>query len=209
MLIPFSECVKILKTHNIQIKGILHIGAHECEEFVDYINNGVNPNEIDWIEANQELVNRNIQKGVRNIHCLAVDNEEGEAVFNITNNGQSSSLLSLGTHNTYYPYINVVKKIQVQKKKLTTFAKENPQIDFTKRNFWNLDIQGSELNALKSAEHLLDTADAIYSEVNIEYVYEKCGLLQDMDEFLSSKGFTRVSIVMTKEKWGDALWIRI
>lgn len=208
MLIPFSECVEILEHFNIKVKGILHIGAHDCEELKDYIENGVNEDEIDWIEANPKLVENNKIKGVKNIHCLAVDNEEGEANFNITNNGQSSSLLNLGTHKQSYPGIVITEVIKTQRKKLTTFASENPHIDFSKRNFWNLDIQGSELNALKSAGDLLENIDAIYSEVNTDYVYEGCGLLSEMDEFLKQKEFSRVKIVMTDANWGDALWVK-
>lgn len=209
MLIPFSKCVEILKQNNIIVKGILHIGAHECEEYKDYILNDVDANNIDWIEANIKLVEKMKNLKVKNIHCLAVDNEEGIAKFNITNNGQSSSLLNFGTHKLDYPYINFVETVEVEKKKLSTFFKEHPEIDPSKRNFWNLDIQGVELSALKSAEEYLDFVDAIYSEVNIDYVYEGCGLLSEMEEFLTSKGFKRVALEMTFAKWGDALWIRV
>lgn len=208
MLIPFTECIHILSYFNIKVNGILHIGAHNCEELNDYVNNGIDVNEIDWIEANPKLVENNKQRGIKNIHCLAVDNEEGEANFHITNNGQSSSLLNLGTHKYSYPDIVVSEVIKTQKKKLTTFVKENPQINFNNRNFWNLDIQGSELNALKSAGNILDKIDAIYSEVNTDYVYEGCGLLEEMDSFLKEKGFHRVKTVMTDAKWGDALWVK-
>ena len=165
--------------------------------------------DVIWIEANPSLVELAKNRGINNIYSLAVDNEEGEATFNITNNGQSSSLLSLGTHKTSYPSITVNKTITVNKMKLSSFFQNNPEIDHTKLNFWNLDIQGSELNALKSAEEYLKYADAIYSEVNTQYVYENCGLLKDMDEFLESKGFKRLDIVMTDAGWGDALWVRI
>lgn len=206
MLIPFSRCVNILNQFNIKVKGVLHIGAHECEELNDYNNEGVN--DIVWIEANSNLVEKNKQQGVNNIYCLAVDNEEGEAEFHITNNGQSSSLLEFGTHEESYPWCKVTETIKVQKQKLSTFLVNNSNIDMNKYNFWNLDIQGVELSALKSAGDYINFADAIYSEVNTEFVYKNCGLLKEMDEFLESKGFKRLQIVMTNEGWGDALWIR-
>jgi FkbM family methyltransferase len=208
MLIPFSECVKILKAHNISVKGILHIGAHECEELKDYVSEGVYPGKIDWIEANAVISERMKSRGVTNIHNFAVDSEEGEAEFFVTNNGQSSSLLKFGTHEKSYPWCKVTEVQKVQKKRLDTFFGEHPEINVSERNFWNLDIQGSELNALKSAADNLNFVDAVYSEVNIQYVYQNCGLLQEMDKFLEEKGFKRVKTVMTDAGWGDALWVR-
>jgi FkbM family methyltransferase len=206
MLIPFTKCIVILNEYDIKVKGVLHIGAHECEELNDYNKEGVN--DIVWIEANSRLVEQNKQRGINNIYCLAVDNEEGEAEFHITNNGQSSSLLEFGTHEKSYPWCKVTETIKVQKQKLSTFLTNNSQIDMTKYNFWNLDIQGVELSALKSAGDYLSSADAIYSEVNTEFVYKNCGLLKEMDEFLEEKGFKRLHMVMTNEGWGDALWVR-
>lgn len=208
MLIPFSECVKILKEHNISVKGILHIGAHECEELKDYISEGINPAKIEWIEANSKIAERMKSRGISNINVFAVDSEEGEAEFFVTNNGQSSSLLQFGTHKESYPWCVVTEVQKVQKKRLDTFFKEYPGFSVAEHNFWNLDIQGSELNALKSASEHLNEVDAIYSEINIQYVYQNCGLLQEMDKFLEGKGFNRVKTVMTDAGWGDALWIK-
>lgn len=205
MFISFEKCVEILKNHNIKISGVLHIGAHHCEELESYHKENVT--DIIWIEANEKLVNFNKERGIKNIYCLAVDNEEGIAKFNISNNGQSSSLLEFGTHEKSYPWCKYVDTIIVNKKKLSTFFKEE-NIDVSRYNFWNLDIQGVELNALKSAGDFIDFTDAIYSEVNTEYVYKNCSLLEEMDSYLKEKGFARVVTQMTNEGWGDALWIR-
>ena len=35
MLIPLRE---LFKRYNINFKGILHVGAHECEELKDYLS---------------------------------------------------------------------------------------------------------------------------------------------------------------------------
>lgn len=208
MSVPLPDCFAYFKNNNISIKGILHIGAHECEELPIYIQHGINPSNIDWIEANEKIATKMINRGIQNIHILAVDNEEGEAEFHVTNNGQSSSLLVLGTHKEVYPNIVVSEVQKVQKKKLTTFFKENSTIIPSERNFWVLDIQGSELNALRSANEYLDSVDAIFSEINTKYVYENCGLLSEMDEFLKEKGFKRVLSALYDCGWGDALWVR-
>ncbi len=213
MWIPFNECVNILKTKNITPTGVLHVGAHICEEFRDYVYNGIPVDNIHWIEANSDLVNKMKSHGVRNIHCFAADKEEGYANFYITNNGESSSLLKLGTHKESYPFVNVIKTVTVEKKKLSTWFNESipiyGDINLKKLNFWNLDIQGSELNAVKSAEQYLKYADAIYTEINTEYVYENCSLLSEMDTFLKEHGFEREIIAMTNAGWGDCLYVRV
>ena len=53
MLIKINELIYHL---NINIKGILHIGAHECEELKDYNNAGIDNSNIYWIEAMQNKV---------------------------------------------------------------------------------------------------------------------------------------------------------
>jgi hypothetical protein len=76
-------------------------------------------------------------------------------------------------------------------------------------NFWNLDIQGKELDVLNSGKEHLVYADAIYCEVNTEEVYRGCGVLNDLDIFLNEHGFKRVKIKMTDVGWGDALYVRV
>lgn len=82
-----------------------------------------------------------------------------------------------------YPWCKVIEKIIVKKQRLATFLNDN-SISLENHNFWNLEYQGSELAALKSADHHINFADAIYSEINIEHVYKNCGLLSEMDSFL-------------------------
>ena len=206
MLIPHEKVVATLKAKNIFIKGILHIGAHECEELGAYVKAGVSAGSIDWIEANPELVTRMASRGIK-VHNAAISDVETVLPFHITNNGQSSSLLEFGTHAVSYPWCKVVKTLSVKTETLVSVVhREN--IPIRERNFWNLDIQGAELNALKSAGDLLQYADAIYTEVNTREVYKGCALLGDLDTFLDQKGFYRDSISMTGEGWGDALYIR-
>jgi len=208
MLIPFSECCRILESHNRKPTGILHLGAHECEELNDYVNNGLNPQKIYWVDAIKEKVDQMKLKGVANVFCAALDNKEQTIKFNITNNGQSSSLLDFGTHEASYPYIHVVESREVTTQTLKSFIESN-QINMEGCNFWNLDIQGKELDVLRSGEDYLVYADALYCEVNTQEVYKGCGTLDQLDVFLQEKGFLRASIKMTDQGWGDALYVRI
>lgn len=208
MLITFSKCCRILQSHNRMPTGILHLGAHECEELVDYINNGVDPQKIYWVDAIKEKIDKMKSKGVANVFCAALDNKEHTIKFNITNNGESSSLLEFGTHISSYPHINVVEAREVTTQTLKSFIETN-QIVMEGCNFWNLDIQGKELDVLRSGEEYLIYADALYCEVNTQEVYKGAGILDQLDTFLQGKGFLRVIIEMTDQGWGDALYVRV
>lgn len=207
MLIPINQVFDVLKAHGIHIQGVLHIGAHKCEELPMYASVGIDATNIDWVEANPELVQLAADRGIK-VHNAAVSDKEEDVEFKITNNGESSSLLDFGTHEQSYSTVKFVKTILVRTQTLDHVIREK-SIPIYKRNFWNLDIQGVELHALRSAGHFLDSADAVYSEVNTQEVYKKCGLLSEMDAFLESKGFERKLISMTDAGWGDALWVRV
>lgn len=206
MLIPFHTIVAFLASRGISITGILHIGAHECEELKDYVAQGVSASAIDWIEANPALVTQMGERGVH-VHQAAISDVEAELPFHITNNGQSSSLLEFGTHAASYPWCKVVDTITVKTETLQSVVARTG-IPIVSRNFWNLDIQGAELAALRSAGDLIQHADAIYAEVNTQEVYKGCGLLSELDMYLTSKGFKREMIRMTHAGWGDALYVR-
>jgi hypothetical protein len=76
-------------------------------------------------------------------------------------------------------------------------------------NFINLDIQGVELKALKSMESYLNNVDYVYTEVNSDYVYEGCGLIGEIDEYLLNFGLHRVETQWAGDfRWGDAFYIR-
>lgn len=208
MLISQDDFTSLLKKYAISTKGILHIGAHECEE-KDFYNSilRVPDSNIVWVDANDVLVKKNISKGIRNIYTAALDESSRLTTFNITNNGQSSSLLNLGTHKESYPDIQVVEKKIVKTETLPQFFKriqENP----ARFNIWNLDIQGAEYNVLKGAGSLLNSVDVIYTEVNEKEVYEKAGLLGEIDSLLQAYGFKRVRTEMTPQGWGDAMYIK-
>ena len=102
MLISLHE---LIKKYNIIFKGILHVGAHECEELNDY-EKYLNRSKILWIEALNDKVDFCKQK-YNNIQIEnAVVSDKIENIkFNISNNGQSSSILELGLHKYFHPHV--------------------------------------------------------------------------------------------------------
>ncbi len=208
MLIKGEEVKSILDQYKIVTHGVLHIGAHELEERGFYNNTlHVTDDNIVWIDANPRLVAQARAHGNANVYQGAISYESKELDFHITNNGQSSSLLEFGTHAIHHPWVHFVDHIKVQTETLGQFFQRN-NLDGKKYNFWNLDIQGVEYDALRAATEFLPYVDAIYTEVNTAEVYRGCGLLSQIDELLTTHGFKRIRTEMTPANWGDALYIR-
>lgn len=206
MLIPFYN----LHTHfKLKISGILHVGAHECEELKDYLSFDIFPNQIYWVEAMEDKVELAKTRNIPNVYQAFVDDvNDKEIIFNISNNGQSSSLLDFGTHSIHHPQVKFIKQIKGTTKRLDTLIEEN-NIPIQTLNFMNLDIQGVELRALKSMEKYLIHVDYIYTEINSDYVYKNCNLVQEIDEYLKQFGFIRVATKMAGNAgWGDAFYLK-
>jgi FkbM family methyltransferase len=208
MIIPLHLIQNIATQLKINIRGIFHVGAHECQELQEYINSGIPEENIVWVEGNDEIVEKMRGKGVKNIVNALVSDTESQVMFNITNNGQSSSILNLGTHKDHYPHI-VVSKTETKTTKTVKQIQEENSLDFSNLNFWNFDIQGAELRALKGSGDLIKFADILYLEVNTEKVYEDGALINEIDEYVSAFGFRRVLISMTEQGWGDAVYYKV
>lgn len=207
MLISFQKIVELLREKGVELNGVLHLGAHTCEELGSYKSNGISEDSIAWIEAQPSKVEEMKAKGVKNIfnHCIL--DVETTVPFYVTSNGESSSVLEFGIHAVNHPHVKVTGELMVETITLKHFLDEHKE--FAKFNFWNFDIQGVELRALKSAGDYINNVDAIYTEVNTGEVYAGCDQLNEMDEFLSKKGFTRIAqSIYTQYSWGDALYVR-
>ena len=205
MLIDGKKIIDLLTKYNISIRGVLHIGAHECEEVGFY--NTLNVHNIIWVDGNVKKVEEMKEKGFQNIFCAVLDETERNITFNITDNSQASSILKLNHEEGYYTNINIVDSVNCKTEKLSSFLNRINR-DVGDYNFWNLDIQGSELHVLRGSKELLEKCDAIYTEVNLDHVYKDCGLIGDIDTLLGEYGFERVETLWTDVKWGDALYLK-
>lgn len=206
MLIDFN----ILKSkYGIDTRGIIHVGMHKAEEYPIYKKAGVD--NIVFIEANERLAHEFAPDDCVVVHAAVSDKVE-EVEFNITNNGESSSILELGDHATIYPHIVNIETIKMKTTTLDTVLKK-VRI-FTKwddmnmsLNILNLDIQGAELKALKGFS-AWESIDAVFTEVNYREMYIGCGLEPEVTSFLEYKGFKKVEEVDTGCGWGDALYVK-
>lgn len=205
MLIDLAELV--LK-HKMKMYGVLHVGAHTAEEADKY--HALHTNNVWWVEANPDLIPTITANTARYCHhvinALVTDEEGVGTNFNVTNNVQSSSILELGTHRQSAPDVHYVERRTLPSRTIDSLVEEYGISDC---NFWNFDIQGAELLALKGATKSLPMADYLYLEVNRRYVYQGNGLISEIDQFLVD--FERTDTEWSgygQGDWGDALWIR-
>jgi FkbM family methyltransferase len=195
---------------DVQINGVLHVGAHDCEELSFYRDHlGVHPDGVYWIDAIQFKVDEAKARGVPNVYqAVVTDKDEEPVTFHVSNNIQSSSVLELKRHVIEHPQVVYTTEFEATSITLDTFFKKH-DIDPSRLNLWNLDIQGAELMALTGAVGSLKYADALYLEVNEDELYDGCALIGDLDTFLVKQGFERVLTEMTQHGWGDAVYKRI
>lgn len=203
MMIPMHEVVAMSSK---PITGVIHAGAHLGEEAPWYHQAHIQ--RVLWIEGNPDLIPklaRNLSKYRGNrIVCSLVGSEPGEKLFHVSNNGQSSSVLELGTHLDKHPEVHYVKEMMLPVRTIDDIAEEFGAVGY---NFMNLDLQGYELEALKGSTRVLEHVDYVYTEVNVDELYVGCARLNEIDAFLTD--FERVSTSMAGETgWGDAVYLR-
>lgn len=201
MLIEFDN----VKKYGITPRGVIHVGMHKAEEYPIYKQSGVET--IIFVEANEQLAHQYApdDEFCYTVHAAVSDVEE-EIEFNITNNGESSSILDLGDHASIYPHIYCVGKVKMRTTTLTRILQKVGVYHFA-FNILNLDIQGAELKAMKGLRGW-DHIQAVFTEVNYREMYKGCALVGEVDDYLSSLGFRKVEEVDTGAGWGDALYIK-
>ena len=208
MINLFEELPKF----NIGSTGVIHVGGHQGQEYEEYKNAGF-IKQI-WIEGNPYFSDQMKQKFGTDENVIIFNelifDEEKEVSFGLANNGASSSILPLKEHKKYYPNIQYDGYLLKTCKRLDTLLDEN-SINVNEYNGLVMDVQGVELNVLKSFEKYIKQMDFIQSEVNVEELYEGCCLIDDFDTYLLNFGFKRVITKLWDNGavgWGDALYIK-
>jgi FkbM family methyltransferase len=202
MLIKFTE---IIKKYNMNITGIIHIGAHYGEEISDYIDNGIKDIILfEPLSDNFNILEKNVKNLNANIvgHQVALGSTPGNATMYVSSNEkQSSSILKPKVHLTHHPNVNFPSTEIVEVKTLDQFETSN-------FNFINMDVQGYELEVLKGASKTLMHIDYVYCEVNRDEVYENNAFIEQIDEYLSQYNLIRVETDWSGGIWGDALYVK-
>lgn len=202
----FTDIEKTLKN----LRGAIHVGANDGGERDWYIQ--MSFPKVIYFEPILEVFNR-LQEHIKNVKGhyafnIGIHDTLEKAELNIANNsGQSSSILPLGTHKTHHPKVKYIGKKNIKLVRLDDFMKIN-NFSIDDFNFLNIDVQGVELNVIKSLGELITKIDYIYTEVNWEELYRGCCLIHQIDDYLKQYGFIKVKVHQTRHMWGDAFYVK-
>jgi len=202
MLLDFKN---LYEKYNMNVRGVLHIGAHYGEEHNIYKNFGI-PN-IAYFEPlikNFNVLKQNIKdESLLFNFALGNQNKKIEMFVESANNGQSSSILEPKIHLSQYPHIVFNQKEIVEMKRL-----DDLDINLSDFNLINIDVQGYELEVFKGSEKTLESIDYIISEINRDEVYHGCAKIDELIDFLSLFGFELVEENWAGNTWGDGFFIK-
>lgn len=209
MLISFEY---LLNKFKIKPKGVLHIGSNTAiPECKSYYENGVE--KTCWIEALPDIFEEMKQvvseypNSIPIKACIS-DRDNKEVEFNVSSNhGESSSVFEFSTHLVDHPEVKFIDKIKLKTSRVDSIFRER-KLSIKDYPFINLDLQGSELIALKSMGLLLASVEYVYVEVNTKEVYKGCPMEHEIIDYLSKFDFVQVEKRMTGAGWGDAFFIK-
>jgi hypothetical protein len=136
-MLDFKRCVQALRTLKIDIRGVLHIGAHVCEEKNQYNEMGIPDSNIIWVDGNPYLIENLKAQGAINVYHALIDEAEHLVTFNIANNIQSSSILDFGTHSIHHPNVFYNGELELMTTTIEKFINTN-HIDIKNFNFWKI-----------------------------------------------------------------------
>jgi len=202
MLISVQELTRFFGVHP---SGVLHVGAHEAEEAIDYRNHKWGS--VIWVEMlpeKYEALRVRFANDAHNLvlHAACWDSDGVRLPIFRASNGQSSSLLSPEHHLIDHPSISFVKGGEITTSRLDSILPVAARFDFI-----NLDIQGAELRALRGLGERLASVRWAYLEVSTLRLYRDCASIGEIDAFMKSVGFARIATRMAgSHGWGDALY---
>ena len=204
--------IEYLKALN-EAKGVLHLGGHKGAEAEVY--NWFSKKVI-WFEAVPyiyDLLKENtfVYPSQKCFCVLLGDEDYKKKEFYISNNDSASSSLFDFSKNTlsgkYFPErkLEMKKKILLMMNKLDTIIK-NYEINIREYDHWVLDLQGSELLALKGAEDSIQYCNSMLIEVSKVDIYEGGVLWNELSEWLKKKDF--YPLLVPEKNHSDVIFIR-
>ncbi|MCL4512116.1 MAG: FkbM family methyltransferase [Bacteroidetes bacterium] len=118
----------------------------------------------------------------------ALGSENKQVEFHVNQFSFSSSMLKMtSVHKEEFPWTKNESKTWVSCRRMDSTLEH----EISRPCLLKMDVQGSELEVLVGAGHLLDSIDAVQLEVNFEEFYEGQAQYDELFSFMHSRGFRR------------------
>jgi FkbM family methyltransferase len=207
---PSLDVAALCIAHGVQVRGVIHVGAHEGTEIGTYEVLGAAATV--FIEANPAVFARlhKAMAGRGDVVCInrAVSDRPGRVTMHLLSSDMSSSLLRLKEHASAYPGIAPAGTIDVDADTLDAIVRRLP-LPGNAYNLLVIDVQGAEALVLRGGADTLACAEAVLVEVNFAELFENCAQIEDIEDILSTAGFRRVDMVcIDNAGWSDAFYVR-
>jgi FkbM family methyltransferase len=203
----------LVRRFDVPREGCLHVGANFAQEADIYDELGFQ--RIVWVEGFMPYYERLMQviRGRSNHSAvnLMVSDVAGETVtFRVASNtGSSTALPPTGTWENTFKGISLGETHTVVCDRLDRrLAGELSPEALARLRFLVLDVEGSELKALRSMGALLEPIQFAFIEVSLRRLFRDGPLFRDIDRFMLQHSFERV-YVKTSAASGDALYRRV
>jgi FkbM family methyltransferase len=201
------DLVSLVKKYHLLIKGVIDLGTNFFQEKEVFVSLGI----TDFVlvepqkHAFEATKSRAADLPSAILFNVAVSNEKGQMrMYCNEGEGQSSSILKPLKHLEEYPDIKFPRTEMVEVVKLDSL-----KFDRSKFNLLYADLQGNELQAFIGAKKTLKNIDAVYCEINFIELYEGCGLIGELDTYLSDNfDLVRVETGQINNGWTDAFYVK-
>ena len=137
-------------------------------------------------------------------HNFAVGNSHNDIEINISKSEDSSSLLEItDLQNEIFPGTKKKSTQKVKLAKLTDFVSCN---ELNTYSLMKIDVQGFELEVLKSAQEILNKIQYIYVECSFKELYKNQAMFDDVYNLLIDNNFKLSGVYnLTNDKKGVSI----
>ena len=207
---------QLISAHQVVPRGLVYLGANAGQllwtwvlmDFPKILMVEPQPHKFQVLQKNTKVARTILETcnhftgpgSIPQLHTeqCAVGHEEGTVPLYVMSNSNLTSLLepnlSLLEEQTKHilSEVKVSQKIDVPMVTLDNLITRNPEYSLSEFNFLYMNIQGSELNALKGGHHLLENLEFILLEVNYTDRYFDCPSEDTIQNYLTDYGFKPV-----------------
>lgn len=204
----------LVKKYDLQIKGVIHVGAHYGEEDETYLDlNLKNIHYFEPVKKTFDVLKSRMESPLRRttflppkLYNYALGSKEEKSFIHVEDKDLCGASSILEPTKELTDHMAFSTKQEVQIKTLDSF-------NIVDSNFLNIDVQGYEYEVLCGAKSTLNNVDYIMMEVNRHteekgLFYKGIQTIDVIENFLKQYNFVLKDISWAGICWGDGFFIK-